>query len=68
MSDRKQLLAQYDWVNKWFHNSLEGFTDQETNRRLNPGMNHVKYLAGHLLNAQIGILRRGFGKEPMKLS
>lgn len=55
MNSKKQLLAQFDWVNKWFHNSLDGFTDQETNQRLNKNMNHVKYLAGHLLNAQYGI-------------
>lgn len=55
MNSKKQLLAQFDWVNKWFHNSLDGFTDRETNQRLNKNMNHVKYLAGHLLNAQYGI-------------
>ncbi|WP_344979186.1 DinB family protein [Compostibacter hankyongensis] len=52
MHSKKQLLAQYVLHCRWFVNVLEGFTDEETNERINADMNHVKYLAGHLLNAQ----------------
>lgn len=52
MSSKKQLLAQYDLHCKWFHNALADFTDEEVNQRLDKNMNHVKYLAGHLLNSQ----------------
>ncbi|MEO9005163.1 MAG: DinB family protein [Ginsengibacter sp.] len=52
MNDKKLLLAQYDSLYRWFINSLVDFTDEETNHRLNENMNHVKYLAGHLTNAQ----------------
>jgi hypothetical protein len=48
------LLTQFDLNNKWYHNVLDGFTDAETNQRLHDdtNMNHVKYLAGHLVNVQ----------------
>jgi hypothetical protein len=51
------LLIQFDLHHRLYNNVLEGFTDEESNRRLGgyPGINHVKYLAGHLLNSQYGI-------------
>lgn len=54
---RNYLITQFDLHHKLYNNVLDGFTDEETNRRLNgiKTMNHVKYLAGHLLNAQYGI-------------
>lgn len=54
---KKLLLAQFDLHQKLYNNVLDGFSDEETNRRLhdNKQMNHVKYLAGHLLNAQYGL-------------
>lgn len=50
--NKKQLLSQYDLHYRWFMNSLEGFSDEETNKRLDKKMNHIKYLAGHLMNSQ----------------
>ncbi|MGM0547419.1 MAG: DinB family protein, partial [Bacteroidota bacterium] len=51
------LLTQFDLHHKLYNNVLDGFTDEETNRRLNgnQNINHVKYLAGHLLNSQYGL-------------
>jgi uncharacterized damage-inducible protein DinB len=51
------LIIQFDLHHRLFNNVLEGFTDEETNQRLNGSkqMNHVKYLAGHLLNSQYGL-------------
>lgn len=51
------LLTQFDLHQRLYNNVLTGFTDEETNRRLhdNKKMNHVKYLAGHLLNSQYGL-------------
>jgi hypothetical protein len=54
MQGKKELLAQYLLHARWFSNALEGFTDGETNQRIHPDMNHVKYLAGHLLHSQYG--------------
>lgn len=53
------LLIQYDLHQRLFNNVLDGFSDEETNRRLEgfPQVNHVKYLAGHLLNSQYGIAK-----------
>lgn len=55
MSNKKQLLAQYDSLYKWFSNALVDFTDDETNERVHKNMNHVKYVAGHIMNAQYGL-------------
>lgn len=51
------LLNQYDLHHRLYMNVLADFTDEETNRRLEgyPQVNHVKYLAGHLLNSQYGL-------------
>ncbi|HET6528713.1 MAG TPA: DinB family protein [Balneolaceae bacterium] len=51
------LLNQFDLHHKLYNNVLDGFTDEETNQRLHGDkkMNHVKYLAGHLLNSQYGL-------------
>lgn len=54
---KNSLLAQFDLHHRLYHNVLDGFTDEETNRRLHGdhNMNHVKYLAGHVLNSQYGL-------------
>lgn len=54
---QEYLIIQFDLHHRLFNNVLEGFTDEETNRRLHgiQTMNHVKYLAGHLLNSQYGL-------------
>ena len=52
------LLTQFDLHQRLFNNVLEGFTDEETNRRLHNDtrVNHVKYLAGHLFDSQQGLV------------
>lgn len=54
---KKLLIIQFDLHHRLYNNVLEGFTDEETNRRLydDTNINHVKYLAGHILNSQYGI-------------
>lgn len=51
------LLTQFDLHQRLFNNVLSGFTDTETDRRPygDDNVNHVKYLAGHLLNSQYGL-------------
>lgn len=53
----KFLLTQFDLHHQLYNNVLDGFSEEETNRRLNGNteINHVKYLAGHLLNSQYGL-------------
>jgi hypothetical protein len=52
----RPILSQFDLHNILYNNVLAGFTDEETNRRLygDTKLNHIKYLAGHLLNSQYG--------------
>lgn len=56
-SDSNPLILQFDLHQRLYNNVLEGFTDEETNRRLPeyPHISHVKYLAGHLLISQYGL-------------
>jgi uncharacterized damage-inducible protein DinB len=51
------LLTQFDLHQRLYNNVLDGFTDAETNLRpyQDDNVNHVKYLAGHLLNSQYGL-------------
>lgn len=53
----KPLLIQFDLHQRLYNNVLSNFTDEETNQRLhgNTKINHVKYIAGHLLNSQYGL-------------
>ncbi len=53
---KKPLLPLFKFHHCLYNNVLDGFTDEETNQRLheNRKINHVKYLAGHLLNSQYG--------------
>ncbi|MEX2457211.1 MAG: DinB family protein [Balneolaceae bacterium] len=51
------LIIQFDLHQRLFNNVLNGFTEEETNRRPygDTNVNHVKYLAGHLLNSQYAL-------------
>lgn len=55
MHPKDTLLAQYDMHTKLFLNSLAGFTDEVANKRAVPGINHVKWLAGHLLAVRVNM-------------
>ncbi len=54
---KKLLLTQFNLHHRLYNNVLADFTDDETNRRFNDdkNINHVKYLAGHLLNSQFAL-------------
>lgn len=57
MDSKTPLLKQFDLLDRWFKNSLVDFTDEETNRRIDPKMNHVKYIAGHLFHTNYSFAR-----------
>lgn len=64
---KQVLINQFNFHQKLFNNVLDGFSDDETNRRLydDRRMNHVKYIAGHLLNARYSLaLLGGVKAEP----
>jgi uncharacterized damage-inducible protein DinB len=54
---KTHLLSQFDFHHRLYNNVLDGFDDAESNARLHGDskVNHVKYLAGHLLNSQYGL-------------
>lgn len=50
MEIQTQLLKQFDLLDRWFKNSLADLSDDDTNLRIDPKMNPIKYIAGHLYN------------------
>lgn len=54
---KQYLLAQFDLHHRLYYNVLVDFSDEETNQRLygDARINHVKYIAGHLLNSQYAL-------------
>ncbi|HWZ02380.1 MAG TPA: DinB family protein [Mucilaginibacter sp.] len=59
MSAKDQLLIQYDLHTALFNNVLVDINEEEAAVRLAPGINHVKWLAGHLVWGQLGLARMG---------
>ncbi|MDB5017173.1 MAG: DinB superfamily protein [Mucilaginibacter sp.] len=59
MSAKKQLLAQYDLHTLLFNNVLADINEEESDIRLVPSINNVKWLAGHLVWGQSGLARIG---------
>lgn len=57
---KQYLLSQFNQHQLLFNNVLADFTDEETNQRLynDTRINHVKYIAGHLLDSRqaLGLL------------
>jgi uncharacterized damage-inducible protein DinB len=58
------LKAQFDLQTRLFNNTLEGVTDSETNARGNDHVNHMKFIAGHLLNTRLGFMTQLTGGQP----
>ncbi len=52
MSAKNQLLIQYDLHNTLFNNVLVDISEEESGVRLAPGINNIKWLAGHLVWGQ----------------
>lgn len=57
MDSKTQLLKQFDLLDRWFKNSLMNLTDEETNQRIDPKINHIKYVAGHLFHSNYSFAR-----------
>ncbi len=55
MSAKNQLLAQYDLHNLLFNNVIVDINDEEAEIKLVPGINNIKWLAGHLVWGQRGL-------------
>src|SRR4051812_28620100 len=58
------LKAQYDLHTRLFTNATEGLTDADANSRNSEHVNHIKWIAGHLLNTRLDSMSRVTGLEP----
>jgi len=58
------LKAQYDLHTRLFNNALAGISDSEANSRSNEHVNHMKWVAGHLLNGRLENMNQLTGGEP----
>lgn len=59
MSAKKRLLDQFDLHTLLFNNVLVDISEEESIIRLVPSVNHIKWLAGHLVWGQSGLARMG---------
>jgi hypothetical protein len=58
------LKAQFDMQTRLFINTLEGITDSESTTRENDHVNHMKFIAGHILNTRVNFLTQLTGGQP----
>ncbi len=59
MSANKQLLIQYNLHTFLFNSVLLDIVEEESAIRLVPGINNIKWLAGHLVWGQLGLAQIG---------
>ena len=58
------LKSQFDFHTRLFNNVLEGITEAESSKRNAEQINHIKWVAGHIVNTRIGSLSKLAGIEP----
>jgi hypothetical protein len=49
------IKTQFDLHTRLFNNVLDKISDTESNNRANETVNHIKWLAGHLTSARMGM-------------
>jgi uncharacterized damage-inducible protein DinB len=47
------IASQFDLHTRLFNNVLDDITDSESDKRANENVNHIKWLAGHLVNTRL---------------
>jgi len=58
------LKAQFDFQTRLFNNVLEGITDSESSARDHGQVNHIKWIAGHILNTRVNSMSKLAGLQP----
>jgi uncharacterized damage-inducible protein DinB len=58
------LKAQFDMQTRLFNNVLDGITDTDANARKNENINHIKWVAGHLLDSRLTNIAKMTGMQP----
>jgi uncharacterized damage-inducible protein DinB len=55
------LKAQFDLHTRLFNNVLHEISDTDANTRKDENINHIKWIAGHLVNSRIAMINRVSG-------
>lgn len=58
------LKEQFDLHTRLYSNATEGITDAQANVRQADHVNHIKWIAGHLLNSRLNSFSKIIGREP----
>jgi len=58
------LKAQFDLHTRLFNNVTEGITDADAHARNSEDINHIKWVAGHLLNTRMTSIAKVAGLQP----
>lgn len=58
------LKVQFDLHTRLFNNVLDGITDAESNNCHSDQINHIKWIAGHMLNTRVNMLTKLTGGKP----
>jgi uncharacterized damage-inducible protein DinB len=58
------LKAQFDLHTRLYNNVLDGISDSDANTRSNDHVNHMKWIAGHILNTRLGSFSKMTGNQP----
>ena len=58
------LKAQFDFQTRLFNNVTNGISDSESHVRKTEHTNHIKWIAGHMLNTRLGTMSKLAGLQP----
>ena len=58
------LKTQFDLHTRLFNNVTEGITDEESNTRTHGLINHIKWIAGHMLHSRLNTITKVTGGQP----
>ncbi|RZK52296.1 MAG: DinB family protein, partial [Pedobacter sp.] len=56
------IITLFDMHSKFFHQALEGISDEDATERLNTKANHIKWLAGSLIQERYELVKI-FGQD-----
>jgi len=58
------LKVQFDLHTRLFNNALDGIADSDANTRAHGDINHLKWVAGHMLHSRLNTITQVTGGEP----
>lgn len=63
-SSTETLKTQFDLQTQQFNNTLDGISDSEAESRNSDRINHMKFIAGHLLEVRVNLITQMTGSQP----